>query len=180
MNKVCVCAVAGVVGVAQAGSFNEVEVNNTLATANDAGAFGAPGGSVIISGDISQGDVDWFSFTLSDISTLSVFAAFASGDADGVMQVVSGVDVIAFSDDDGAGAMPSLQLVNLAAGSYFVGLSGFGDAFSGSVDSNELFDGGQHSENFAYKLVMGFTVVPSPAPLALLGMGGLLAGRRRR
>jgi hypothetical protein len=171
---------AMVAGAANAGLFTESESNNTLATANFVGSFGFPGGSAIIDGTISQGDVDWFSFTLTNTASLAVFAGFGTAGADGVMQIVSGTDVIAFNDDDGVGNMPALQIDNLAAGTYFVGMSGFGDAFSDSVGSDELFDGGQHTENFAYKLTMGFTVVPSPASVAMLGFGGLAMVRRRR
>jgi hypothetical protein len=168
-------------GAAHAGLFSEVESNNTLATANSLGSFGIPGGSAIVDGTIGDSDVDWFAFTLTDTASLSVFAAFSgTPGADGVMQIVSGTDVLAFDDDNGVGLMPSLQLENLSAGTYYVGLSGFGDAASGSVDSDELFDGIGHQENFAYKLVLGFTVVPAPSAVAMLGMGGLLAARRRR
>jgi hypothetical protein len=37
-----------------------------------------------------------------------------------------------------------------------------------------------HGENFTYKLLCGFNVVLTPDALALMGMGGLLAARRRR
>lgn len=168
-------------GAAHAGLISESEPNNTLGTADFVGSFGAPGGSAIVDGSIGNNDVDWFSFTLTDTATLSVFAAYSgTAGADGVMQLVSGTDVIAFDDDSGIGFMPSLQYANLAAGTYYVGLSGFGDAGSGSVDSDELFDGLGHQENFSYKLVLGFTVVPAPASVAMLGFGGVLIVRRRR
>ncbi|MEA5614527.1 hypothetical protein [Nodularia spumigena] len=62
--------------VASAQFMTEVESNNTLATANSIGNFTAPGGSMLVDGTIVQGDVDWFSFTLADTSSLAVFAAF--------------------------------------------------------------------------------------------------------
>ena len=169
-------------GTAQAGLVSEMEGNDTLATANDLGLFSAPGGSVLVDGVIGDNDVDWFQFTLDNDASLSVFAAFATGPgADGVLQIVaSGGDVIAFDDDSGIGLMPAISLNTLTAGTYFVGLSGFGDAGSGSVDTDELFDGQGHSENYGYKLNIGFTVVPAPGALALLGMGGLAVARRRR
>lgn len=173
--------VALAAGTASAGFVSETESNNTLGTANFVGTFGVPGGSVIVDGVLGNADVDWFSFTLTDTASLSVFAAFSgTSGADGVMQIVSGTDVIAFDDDSGVGLMPSLQLENLAAGTYYIGMSGFGDAGASSVDTDELFDGLGHQENFAYKLVLGFTVVPTPASVAMLGLGGLVATRRRR
>lgn len=167
---------------ASAGSFfSEVEDNNTLALANDLGTFVAPGGSVAIDGMISQGDVDWFSFNLADTASLSFFAAFSAGDGDGIMQIVSaGGDVIAFDDDSGVGLMPAIQINDLAAGTYYLGFSGFGDVDSTSVDSDELADGLGHSENFGYKINVGFSIIPAPGAMALLGMGGLVMTKRRR
>ncbi|MEM9372627.1 MAG: PEP-CTERM sorting domain-containing protein [Planctomycetota bacterium] len=170
-----------VVVPAMAGGVIEVENNNTLVLANDVGLFDEPGGSAIITADLGVNDVDWFSFTLGNTATLSVFAAFSPDMGDGVLQIVSdGGDVIAFDDDSGIGFMPSLQLVDLEAGKYFVGFSGFGDADAGSIASDELLDGIGHDESFGYKLAIGFTVVPAPTSAAILGLGGLMLTRRRR
>ena len=176
-------ALAAFSTVASAGAFfSEVEDNNTIAMANDIGTFDQPGGSVAIDGAISEGDVDWFSFTLNNTASLSFFAGFASsGGSDGIMQIVAeGGDVIAFDDDSGIGFMPAIQLENLDAGTYYIGFSGFGDVDSSSVDTDELADGGGHSEDFGYKISVGFTIVPAPGAMALMGMGGLMIARRRR
>ncbi len=166
--------------VASAQFMTETEPNNTLATANSIGSFSAPGGSMLVDGTITQGDVDWFSFTLTDVASLAVFAGFSFNSGNGVMQLVGsdGV-VIAFDDDGGVGSMPAMQVASLAAGSYYLGLSGFGDQGAGSVGTTNIFNGG-HSENFAYKMTFGFTVVPAPGALAMLGFGGALMARRRR
>ena len=177
-----IAAVMLLAGSAQAGAFSEVESNNTLGTANSLGLFDVPGGSVIIDGAIGDNDVDWFEFTLAQDSSLAVFAAFSFGpSADGIMQLVSGGgDVIAFDDDSGIGFMPSFQFESLSAGTYYVGLSGFGDVGADSVDTDELADGLGHAESFQYKLAIGFTIVPAPGATALLGLGGLAMTRRRR
>jgi len=175
-------AAAGLASAATAGSFfSETEDNNTLALANSLGSFDQPGGSIAIQGTLVEGDVDWFSFTLDNTASLSFFAAFTSSSGDGIMQIVAdGGDVLAFDDDSGVGLMPAIQLSDLAAGTYFLGFSGFGDVDGTSVDSDELADGLGHSEDFAYKISVGFTVVPAPGSLALLGLGGAVAIRRRR
>lgn len=181
-TKVMLATLAMVAGAASAQFFSEVESNNTLGTANFVGSFGQPGGSVLIDGTITVGDVDWFSFTLTDVASLAVFAGFSNtSSADGVMQLVdsSGV-VIAFDDDSGIGFMPALQVASLAAGTYYIGMSGFGDAGISSVGTTNVFDGLGHQENFAYKLTLGVTVIPAPGAMALLGLGGLVATRRRR
>lgn len=181
-TKVMLATLAMVAGAASAQFFSEVESNNTLGTANFVGTFSQPGGSVLIDGSITVGDVDWFSFTLTDVASLAVFAGFSSGSgADGVMQLVnsSGV-VIAFDDDSGIGLMPALQVASLAAGTYYIGMSGFGDAGISSVGTTNVFDGLGHQQNFVYKLTIGVTVIPAPGAMALLGLGGLVATRRRR
>lgn len=182
MKKTIIAVTALLAGSAQAGLFSEVEINNTLGMANNLGMFFEPGGSVIIDGAIDDNDVDWFSFTLNDTASLSVFAAFSlSSSGDGIMQIVSdGGDVLAFDDDSGLGAMPAIQLDSLNAGIYYVGLSGFGDVDSSSVDSDDLADGLGHQQSFAYKMTIGFTIIPAPGAAALLGLGGLVATRRRR
>jgi len=173
-------AIATLAGTAQAGFFNESEDNDTLETADNIGTFSAPGGSVLIDGVLGINDVDWFRFTLTDTSTLSFFAAFGVG-GDGIMQIVAdGGDVIAFDDNSGIGLMPSIQIADLAAGTYYVSFSGFGDVFADSVDTDELADGIGHQENFGYKLNIGFSVIPAPGSMALLGMGGIMITRRRR
>ena len=185
MEKLAVLiATVSLAGTAYAGSFfSESEANNTLATANDLGSYNAANESVLVSGSLGASDVDWFSFTLDVDADLAFFSAFGTGD--GIMQIVAaGGDVIAFSDDEGAGAMPALQIENLAAGTYYVGFSGFSDVFSVSVGSDELADGldaagAGHGEEFAYKLSVGFSI-PAPGALALFGMGGIVATRRRR
>jgi hypothetical protein len=181
-ERVAITLALTIAGAAFAGTYSEFESNNTIGTANGLGIFGAPGGSVIIDAHLDDNDVDWFSFTLADTSTLAVFAAFSAGSgADGILQLVTDSgDVIAFDDDSGVGFLPALQVESLAAGTYYLGFSGFGDVGVGSIDTDELADGMGHQENFGYKLAIGFTIVPAPSAMALLGMGGLVMTRRRR
>lgn len=181
-ERVAITLALTIASTAFAGAFSEVESNNTLGTANGLGIFDTPGGSVIIDAHLGDSDVDWYSFTLANTSTLSIFAAFSVGaGADGILQLVTDSgDVIAFDDDSGIGFLPALQVESLAAGTYYLGFSGFGDVGIGSIDTDELADGMGHSENFAYKLAVGFTIVPAPGAMALLGMGGLVISRRRR
>ncbi|MBL4698328.1 MAG: PPC domain-containing protein [Phycisphaerales bacterium] len=181
MKYTALCTIAAFAAVSHAGFFSEDESNNILDDANDIGVFSDPGGSIAIDGVLSDNDVDWFTFTLNQTASLSFFSAFGSDGADGIMQIVAlGGDVIAFDDDSGLGLMPAIQIDNLAAGVYFIGLSGFGDVDSDSVDSDELANGEGHSQNFSYKLNVGFSIIPAPGATALLGMGGLVMTRRRR
>ncbi len=186
MKYTVLCTVAAFAAASQAGFISEFGNNNSLLMANDIGSFGAPGGSMLVEGSITEGDVDWFSFTLEDDASFSVFSVFGSNNGDGVMQIVTGAgDVIAFDDNTGVGLMPALQIENLTAGTYYIALGGFGDVDSGSVGSDDQADGlldtgASHTENFTYKLTVGFTIVPAPGATALLGMGGIMMTRRRR
>ena len=180
------CLIAGLAATTNAEVFSEMEDNNSLSIANDLGSYGEPGGSILVDGAIGAGDVDWFGFTLEDDASLSFFALFGAAGSNGVMQIVTSTgDVIAFDDDSGLGSMPAIQIEDLDAGFYYIGLSGFGDADASSVASDDLLDGmsaagGPHNESFGYKLSIGFTIVPAPGATALFGMGGLMMARRRR
>jgi hypothetical protein len=183
-------ALATLVGSANAALFVESESNNTLGTANNLGTYGPPGEGIVIDGTITSGDVDWFQFTINGTGTYVVAAAFAipasTNSTDGVMQLVNSAGVVLeFDDDDNIGFMPSLEFAGLTAGTYYIGLSGFGDASSSSVGTTDVLDGltssgAAHSENWDYKMVLGLNIIPAPGSIALLGLGGLAMARRRR
>ncbi len=105
------------------------------------------------------------------------------------------------NDDDGGDGLWSLINIDLTAGMYWLGGSEFnsdfadGWAMTGSqfepgefgeinMNINTVFAGSQTAGNLdtGYEPVVWFkvTVVPAPASLALLGLGGLVATRRRR
>jgi hypothetical protein len=169
-------ALAAMAGVSQAALFVESEANNTLATADFIGSYAAPGDGIVVDGTITPGDVDWFCFTITDPAAYVVSAAFAlptstAGD-DGFMGLFdSSGTLLESDDDDNIGFMPALEFAGLTAGTYYIALTGFGDPD---------FNGSGHTENFAYKMVIGLNLIPTPGAVALLGLGGLAAARRRR
>jgi hypothetical protein len=160
----------------------ELEPNNTFANAHDLGIIGPGISSISIEGAITLGDVDWFSFTLSDTLTDATFAAFAQDDeSNAIMQFVDAFgDVLIFGADEAGGFDPQINALNIQPGQYFVGVSGFGDAPPISVLFNQHFDGQGHTEQFEYRLELGFNVVPAPASFAMLAPVCLLGTRRRR
>ena len=67
-ERVAITLALSVAGTAFAGTFSELESNNTIGTANSLGLFDVPGGSVVIDAYLGDNDVDWYSFTLADTS----------------------------------------------------------------------------------------------------------------
>ena len=105
------------------------------------------------------------------------------------------------SDDDGGDGLWSLINANLTAGNYWLGGSEFDSIFeNGWINTGTQFESGEFGDidiningGFAGSQVAGnadtgndstvffkVTVTPAPASMALLGLGGLVAARRRR
>jgi MYXO-CTERM domain-containing protein len=171
----------------------ESEPNNTAATADLLGTFNG-GGSVLAEGFITPGsiamdlpgDVDYFRITLNFPSFFmaSAFGIPDSGDGDAQLALISGdgLTIIAADDDSGIDLFPSLE-ATLAPGTYLLAMTGFNDlSFPGPFTLPDGRNPNQspHLEDFQYKLLVGFSVVPAPSAAALLGLGALAATRRRR
>jgi hypothetical protein len=174
-------------------------LNNTIATASNLGTFNPPGEGILVDGSITPGtangvagDVDWFSFTIApsnsglmvaSIFTLTGSNAAGANDTFLVLADASG-NILAFNDDDNVGLNSSLAPVTLAAGTYFVGVTAFGDTNGTTLPDGLVPQAAGpavgHVGNFTYKLIIGLTVVPTPGAAALVGLGALAAGRRRR
>ncbi|MFT3684342.1 MAG: DVUA0089 family protein [Phycisphaerales bacterium] len=195
--------IAAAAGAANASIFFETEGNNTMGAANFAGTFNAPGEGLLIDGSITPGtiqspngapgtagDVDWFSFTVTGNTTFvaSIFAIInnnaggATPDSQLMVTDASG-NILAFDDDENVGYMSSINTLTLGAGTYYIAVTGYNDTAGGTVLPDGFTGTGQtsgHTENWTYKLIIGLNIVPTPGAAALLGLGGLVAGRRRR
>ncbi len=127
-----------------------------------------------------------------DLGTLGAgdfnFNTFGSGFDTEIALYTSGGTLLASNDDSGAG-LQSQILSTLGDGSYYLLVGGYNSGFvngaaapgaaSGTyvLNVNDSVYGGELATNsFA---VYSFTI-PTPGALALLGLGGLVAARRRR
>jgi len=170
---------AGAVGAAQAG-FVDAELGNTTGDATVIGSFTNSftelGDGVISAG----GDVDWFSFTITNDAYLQ-FNFLAGGPGDASMQLVDSTGTVVLQSISGSIPL-SIQEIDLLAGSYFIGVSGLDSDTAG--DDSIMLDGMDgavaNTESFSYKLTVGASIVPLPTA-ALAGLGLLIPmGVKRR
>ena len=127
---------------------SEVEGNGSLAAAN---ALTLAGGGLLVEAELAAGDVDFYSFPVSDgdFVTLSVIETADGAFRDAQMRLYDDSDAVVAQDDDaGPGFLPALRLRVPAGGggTWKVAVTGFDDA---------NFDGVGHGEEFPYQLVIG-------------------------
>jgi|GEM_PF-855759 len=186
-------------------SNNSSGTANNLNVVNGNLPFTLPGGSILVDGSLTgggqnvAGDVDWFRFTIANTASNLVMSIFSLNNtiADSEIYLIgaNGTTIIAFNDDGnpggGSGFMSSLITANLSAGTYFLVITGDNDSGTtvGVPALPDGFNGGPapvtgqgvgHGENFDYKFLIGFNLIPTPGAAALLGLGALAFGRRRR
>ena len=177
----------------------EAEANNTFATANfltagEQAAFAGANSFVfdgVLTGGVIGGpaaDVDWMSFDLPTAGylTAGLFGIPNSIAGDTIMGLFDSTGAwIAANDDDNLGNWPALE-AQLPAGRYYIVMGHFGDAVTNGASVPADWDGRNGNgiqivaDNLQYKLVVGFNAIPTPGAAALLGLGGLALGRRRR
>lgn len=154
-------------GSAQAGFFVESEPNNSLATANFVGSYSFPGDGFIVDGSINPTtDEDWFRFTVDDATQIriAIFGRPNSNSGDSYLELFDSGGVLLASDDDSnVNLFSALEYNSAGAGTFYFRITSF-----------------QGASSFDYKTIVGLNVAPTPGSLALAGLGGLMALRRRR
>ena len=131
------------------------------------------------------GNNDRYTFTLAAASTLTMFTAgvagftgLTNGDTEiGLFDSLGNIVPTAFDDDNGDGAYSRISNLTVPAGSYTLVVGDFATNFSGTSTLNNLTFGSAPAAGYDYGLTI---IVPAPGALALLGLGGLAAARRRR
>lgn len=177
---VAIAALVAAAGVATADIHNEI---------GDAGAALAPQATGAISGNVlTQINGMGYSdpgFTVYDVDSFVVhingnWSASTLGSTSwDTMLFLSDLagNLLAFNDD--FGSLQSFISGTLAAGDYVLSIN----AYSYSYGSTPIVDpntSGAGSTPYTINLDGMTTVAPTPGSLALLGLGGLAAARRRR
>lgn len=175
MNKLTLIAgLACVSALSQAVMF-ESEPNDTLATA-DMILRGGPGPMsevALATLAAGPGDVDFYAIRLEAGETLTAIttplgnATFTSPDT--FMALFDSSGELRFNDDGGNGFGSAFRHTVTATGTYWIGVTGFGD---------RDFTGGDHLEAGDYTLTV--SVVPEPATMTALALGAAALLRRRR
>ncbi len=154
------------------GDFADSASDNTAAGAVPTG-LGV--GAAVGFGTLTAGDVDYFAVTMGAGDVLSAMTTgLQSQSLDTLLGVLDASGLLLNNDDAGGDSRgsnfeSSLRFVAPAAGTYYIAVTGYGDSD---------FNGSGHTEDGAYGLTL--SVVPAPGAAALLGLGMLAAGRRRR
>lgn len=157
-------------------SIIETEPNDTMATADVISSpTSYPWSDVgICLLDSSGSDIDYFKIWLTDTSTVLTVVTTPLDvlftDPDTLLGLFDSSGTLLVSNDDSGGTNGSTIMYNITStGWYYI-------AVTGSGDTN--FAGINHGETGNYMLTV--SVVPEPATLAMITLGGLLVFVRRR
>jgi hypothetical protein len=193
-----IAAILVVAGLAAAASAQHVEIGDAAALLP--GQNTGSGALITITGELALGaaDVDLYAINIVDFANFS--ATVASGfDSQLFLFNAAGLGVVANDDAIGANSRISSPLVN-ANGLYYIAISSYNidpTSAGGFIFPNTPFTGnngptgpgggsaltGWSGTGGAGTYEIRFTgtdAVPAPGALALLGLGGLFAGRRNR
>ncbi len=158
----------------------------TAATINNGGAaLGAVTGVTSYSGSHVAGGLDFFTFSVpavvnpGDSFTIAMNAGLTGTSmTDTEIALYDSLgNFVETDDDDGPGNFSLLDyddLAPLAGGTYTIVTGGFNTLFPATLAG--AFTAGTNAGTYELTL----TYVPAPSALALLGLGGIVAGRRRR
>ena len=156
----------------------ESEPNDSIATADlipDPGFD--PWGEVVMA-DLFVGDVDYFEIILGAGDELAVTTTLFSFSPDTLIALYRADGTLLAWDDAPGSDRDYINWTVDVSGSYFIAVTGFDDV---GFANNGVPDG-DHTQSGFYVLTVAVDVIPEPATLVLLGLGGIgiLIHRRRK
>ncbi len=132
----------------------------------------------MIMSTLDEGEVEFFEFDYDGTSDFAISTAGTDLDPsnDTELALYDSSGAVVLTNDD-SGTLLSALVVSggdLDAGTYFLAAGGFNTTFGDDFQATST------SVNSGPLTITGLSVVPEPTSLALLGLGGLAALRRRR
>ncbi len=122
-------------------------------------------------GYMESQEVDWYSFNLTETTEIDINTLLSTGITDTHIALYDAMgNVITVNDDAASGGTLSQILETLDAGKYFVAMCGYYAYFEDGFDAI----GGNATGDYTLQ------ILPEPASLVLLALGGLVGLRRRR
>ena len=132
----------------------------------------------MIMSTLDEGEVEFFEFDYDGTSSFVISTAGTDLDPsnDTELALYDSSGNVVLTDDDSGTFLSALVVSggDIDAGTYFLAAGGFNTTFGPD------FQAVSTSVNSGPLVITGLSVVPEPTSLALLGLGGLAALRRRR
>ena len=186
MNVLAVVAATGLVSVASADVLLNVDLSSTdqITITATGGLSAADASATNFTGFLLADFLNDASFGTGATTVVGDLTTFANP-SDNSPNLFSGsssfgINVWSFSTDDPVGVTAGTQAFTGSA-TWDIGSAEYAAMLAGNISGDIYFGADTDDDIAAGAIFIGsWRVVPAPSSLALIGLGGLVAGRRRR